>query len=487
MSLTDTRKSVVSWALAWSVAWFLALWLLDFPKPMMDDLAYIGAGLNLAAGGDYSNPFLAGQGFPSHFFFVHTPLASYALAGWLKLFGISGASVTGFQMVTFLVVAASTLAILRRHGAPAWLEWVVPLAVSAGFLRGGLRTEPLATALTMAGFAWFECGRKESFAVFGSFLLMFLGVSVSPRMGGISMALAGICGWGLWRSRAAAEKRWRDLCMTALAALLTGLTFLIMIRFRLREFLITFHFHASGALAREGTGLWSRVHFFLESLGVTDWPLLLLVLVLIPFRLRQPPDEMTAATIALCAALPVTLVLGLLGFGSGWYLFLLLLFAVPGVVRDAARTRSASLAVALLFVGFAGNSKPLLNIFGVLTRQIEEGERGERRAALALQPRAGQPVLVDVCAARYAFDYRIPQGFLSFEFGARFPHYLILDVDFPREDVFVLGPEGVNTLRRRGLRDETSPLWSPFGAERWAFFRFPRKTYVIPASSCAVR
>jgi hypothetical protein len=478
---------VICWSLVGSTAWFLALWVLDFPKPMMDDLAYIGAGLNLAAGGDYSNPFLAGQGFPSHYFFVHTPLASYALAGWLKVFGISASSVTGFQMAAFLAVAASTLAILRRHGAPVWLEWVVPLAVSAGFLRGGLRTEPLAAALTMAGFAWFECGRKGTFAVFGSFLLMFLGVSVSPRMGGISMALAGICGWGLWRSRAAAKERWRDLCMTALAALLTGLTFLIMIRFRLREFLITFHFHASGALAREGTGLWSRVHFFLESLGVTDWPLLLLALILIPFRMGQPPDEMTAASIAICAALPVTLVFGLLGFGSGWYLFLLLLFAVPGLVRNATRARSVSVAVALLFVGFAGNSKPLVNIFGDLNRQIKEGEGGDRAAALALQPGPGPTVLVDVCAARYAFDYRIPQGFLSFEFGARFPRYLILDVEFPREDIFVLGPDGVNALRKRGLREETAPRWSPFGGERWAFYRYPRKTYVIPASSCTRR
>ncbi len=139
---------------------FLVLWLWEFPKPMMDDLFYAGAGLNLAAGGDFSNPYLAGQEFPSHYFFVYTPLHSYVLAGWLKVFGISTASMTGFQGVMFFVIAASTLFLLRRHEAPAWLEWLVPLGVCAAFLRGGLRVEALATALTMAGFAWIACSRR---------------------------------------------------------------------------------------------------------------------------------------------------------------------------------------------------------------------------------------------------------------------------------------------------------------------------------------
>src|SRR5581483_10547295 len=477
------RRSSLSWSLAGAAGVFLVLWLWEFPKPMMDDLFYAGAGLNLAAGGDFSNPYLAGQEFPSHYFFVYTPLHSYVLAGWLKVFGISTASMTGFQGVMFFVIAASTLFLLRRHEAPAWLEWLVPLGVCAAFLRGGLRVEALATALTMAGLAWIACGRRGPGAVFGSFLLMFLGASASPRLALFSMTLAASAGWQLWRSHGSAAERRRIFLMMALAALLTGLAFLVMIQFRLREFLVTFRFHAAGALAREG-GLWHRLVLFLGALGVTVWPLVLLLPVFVFLKLRRPRDELTVAVVALCGILPIAFVMGFLTFGSGWYFFLILLFAVPGIVRNASRVASVGLALALALACLAGISRPLVGLFGTMTGRISEKEVGDRAAVIALQPVAGHRLLVDTYAARYAFDYRIPQNFLCLEFGAPFPRYLILDVDFPPEDVFLLGPAGVHDLCARGLRNEEPDTWLPFGPKRWAFYRYPRKISIIPASSC---
>src|SRR5277367_424148 len=101
-----------------SLFFFATLWSLDFPKPYIDDLFYCGAGLNLAGGGDFSNPLLERQHFPSHYFFLYPPIHSYAIAGWMKMFGIGARSLTGFQNLMYFLTAATTIAILRRHKAP---------------------------------------------------------------------------------------------------------------------------------------------------------------------------------------------------------------------------------------------------------------------------------------------------------------------------------------------------------------------------------
>src|SRR5271169_406830 len=100
----QTRRSiffVVPASVMGTLIFFLLLWFWDFPKPMCDDLFYSGAGLNLAQGGDLSNPLLARQEFPGHLFLIYPPVHSYVLAGWLKIFGISAASMTGFQMLVY--------------------------------------------------------------------------------------------------------------------------------------------------------------------------------------------------------------------------------------------------------------------------------------------------------------------------------------------------------------------------------------------------
>jgi len=105
---------------------FGGLFALGFPKPFCDDLYFIGAGLNLANGGDFSNPFLERSQFPEpHHYFGHPPMLSYAVAGWLKLFGISARSLMSFQMLTapFSTVTGMAAAPGRGRGfSHLWLS-----------------------------------------------------------------------------------------------------------------------------------------------------------------------------------------------------------------------------------------------------------------------------------------------------------------------------------------------------------------------------
>ena len=62
---------------AFAVLFFAVLFWLDYPKPHMDDLFFVGTPIHMVQGGDFSNPLLARQLYPSHFYFVHPPAFSF--------------------------------------------------------------------------------------------------------------------------------------------------------------------------------------------------------------------------------------------------------------------------------------------------------------------------------------------------------------------------------------------------------------------------
>src|SRR5882757_2520296 len=110
----SNQRSPFAWSILGALIFFVILWKMDFPKPIGDDLFYTGAALNMAEGGDFSNPLLARQEFPSHYFFVYLPVHSYALYGWLSIFGISTASLLAFQNLMYFIMAATMIVLLRR-------------------------------------------------------------------------------------------------------------------------------------------------------------------------------------------------------------------------------------------------------------------------------------------------------------------------------------------------------------------------------------
>src|SRR5579862_3662618 len=117
---------------------FLLCWICGWPVPAMDDLFYNGAAINMAAGGDFSNPLLARQGFPSHYFFVYPPIHPHAVYVWLSVFGISTGSLLAFQNLMFFLISLATILIISRQTAPGILAWLVPWGVAAVFLKFGL-------------------------------------------------------------------------------------------------------------------------------------------------------------------------------------------------------------------------------------------------------------------------------------------------------------------------------------------------------------
>lgn len=462
----------------WAVGFFGLLWTLDFPKPFIDDLFNIGAALNMADGGTFSNPLLVRQQFPTSCYFFHPPLQSYLLSAWLKGFGISAASLAGFQCLVYLLTCGATIAILRRHRAPSLLEWLAPLGVSSAFLPIGLRHEPLSAALTMTGFAVVECGCVGALPLFVGFLLMFLGWSVAERFIVFGAVLIFLAAYRLWGS-GVPTRRWAAAAGASLLA--AGLTFLMQIDFRVTEFLSTIHLHAVTVLGGDKPMLLVQ---FLLGVGITQKPILVMLVVLAVWSLRHPVDDLARIGLCLTCALPCVAFIGGLGCGAIWFPVLAVLLLTASVVRHTmvhfAKPVLLSLVCAVLV---AFSSKELVNILGIVSGGIRS-DAGNRSDVAALRPTTEHPLLIDASVARYVFDYRLPPGSIDWSFAAPFPGALDAHFTIRPGDIYLLGPSSVHILMRKGCVYLPTPQWAPLGLRRWAYERQPRRAYFIRAEDC---
>jgi hypothetical protein len=480
--MLEQRRVSLGVIIVITIGCFGLLWALGYPMPFDDDIFYCGAGLNLAHGGDFSNPFIVRQLFPSHYFFAYPPLYPYAVGGWLKVFGISATALTGFHIFLYCLVAGATIAILRRHGARLWMQCLVPLAVTTVFTRFGLRPEPLAVGFTMVGFAFIECGGRRPWLVFLAFLLMFLGGSVAPRLTPFSGVLAVLAGYRLWQDFPEDRRRqWSFLVLAGAALLVAVGMFLWMIDFKLAEFLTTLRFHAS-VRVNGGSRIESFMKYPLAWLTITQWPLLVLMAGLFVAALRNPKDQLSQAGLFLTGAFPLVALIRGMGHGTLWYIILIIFLLSASLLKRISGFRTTVLQAALILTLIGANTKVVLEVIGILSGNIRRQLSAENQVAAGLKSTPDHPVLVDCWAARYVFDYRIPEGHLNFEFSSAYPGTGVKDGFFPG-DIYVVGAEKTDELDRITYLERPVPRWSPVG-RRWSYYRDSRAIFIIPAETC---
>ncbi len=474
------EKSVFALSVWGALVFFLILWKLDFPKPMWDDLFYTGAGLNMAQGGDFSNPLLARQQFPSHYFYVYPPLHAYAVYWWVSVWGISAASLLAFQNLMYFIIAWMMIILLRRHGAGELFSWLAPWGVAAVFLKTGLRPEPFAAALMMAGYALLQHCRKAGFWLWVSFLLMFLGPMAAPRMTFFAAALVLVGGWQ-WMRQGPGKSSWVQFWgVAALALGATVLIFLALIDFRLAEFTRTFHMHAT-RLSGNRLGL---LHNFMNDLGTRWWPIFFLTVAVLCVSIRRASNDLKWLCYGLAATFVLAAPLGGLGPGSTWYIIFILFLLSSALVQKRPRMQGLVLEGAIVAVLLIANSTKLIETYGLATGKIEEKPPENREAILGLKSTEKHPVLVDPCVARYVFDYKLPVGYIDYGFSAPFPGFVATDTKLRENDIFLLGPSMVCGLNGMTGTDYPVEWWNVLGSKNWSQFRHPREAYVIPARDC---
>lgn len=454
---------------------------MDFPDPMADDLFYSGASLNLAKGGDLSNPLLARQHFPGHLFLIYPPVHPYVLGWWLKVFGISAAAITGFQALMYVIIAAATILYLRRQGAPVWVEWLAPLGVMSAFMSNGLRPEALAVALTMAGFAVMECSSRGIIAVFAGYFLMALGAATAPRVTLFSGVLMLFAGRNCWH---AAREGFRDL-VVFFAAMFAGvlvafLFFLWLLDFHLGDFWHAFRHYA---VLVGGSKFLYLYRYYKIYVSTTQLPVFPLAFALLLLAWRAPWTPTKWLGVLLLATLLPQFMIGGLGNGTIWFVFLSVFALAAHLSRKSpGRSRTVALASALAVVALLANFKTFMHVTGIVSGEIKSTPGRRLGEARVMRVTPEHTVLVDQFTARYVFDYRIPEGFIYYPYAMTFPNSVaILPQSLLPGDICLLGPTSVENLNHDHLLDLPVPVWS-LGLKRWSFFREPREVYIIHAN-----
>ena len=457
-----------------AIFFFGMLFWLDFPKPFIDDMYYVGAGINLANGGDFSNPLVARQATASaHHFFGHPPLYSYVLAVWLKLSGISTRSLEFFQMVMYLVICRATMAILRKYDAARLLEWFVPLATTSAFMGIGFRFESFSIALTMAGFAIISCGRNGWSSIFFGFLLIFLGASAASRVTFFSGALAALAFFNLWRNGVSHKKLVLPLC----ALLIAWFAFLVMINFHLEEFWKNYLFVASGRTG--GSRFQSLGYFLFHIQGVTWLPVMLLWFCSLPLMFRFRDRDLSR--IALFASVPIFMLAALaaLNHGTIWYVMFILLVVVAAWSKQLPPARARALQLVLAAALLMANFRYGLGLVGMALGEVKYRPPANLAELQAFRPGPGQYVLINSETARYVFDFRIPPGFGDWNFATVYPGSLATESAPHPGDVYLVGPAIVSRLNQDTSLNMPPPMWKPFGSDRWASAKSPENAYLI--------
>jgi hypothetical protein len=460
-----------------SFAFFGLLWLLDFPKPMIDDLFYTGAATHLAQGGDFSNPYLVNYFPGQHFYFCYPPVHSYALAGWLKIFGVNAAAMTAFQVLMYFLMTAAVVAILHQNEAPAWLGFLVPLIAADAFIGYGLRTEPLAVALSWTGFAIIECGARRAPAVFLALFLMFLAGATAPRIVFFDVGLISVVGWRLWESPGSEKRSLWQFIIAAVAALgLAVFIFLLMIHFRVAEFWAEFHEHSQMVKINNG------VH-----MGPMQLVLIFVGAIMAIFAWRYRSDRLIQICIALgaafCLAFPTRTIGG--GLGS-WNALLLILFLSATVIKKAPRAVGVVLPLALGALLVWRDLPTIAEAYGILSGHIEADRGNQYETARTLTSTPEHQIFLDSAVARYCFDYRTPEGSIDFPFSEPFPMVgAVMPQLIAREkpqDIYLLSPRYRDYAERSTyLEKQPRERWTMFGS---SFDKFPCKVFIIRAAEC---
>jgi hypothetical protein len=231
------------------LAW-LTLWATGWPLPNGDDGFYTGGAIHLVKTGVLANPWLAGwmQWIPGvHLdrYFIQPPFQPWVLAAWLKLFGISSASVTGFACLTDALAAWAGAHLLRRLGCSWPAATAAAAMISVYLLTRGLRTDAVGLLVLLAGQILLLAPGRTRWTLGCLLTMAACGVQAYLLTVATPVLLLHL---GIAWFRGAAAHDYRDLraklARSLVAALAVGLLFLLAIKGELAAFLHDFLGHA---------------------------------------------------------------------------------------------------------------------------------------------------------------------------------------------------------------------------------------------------
>src|SRR5262249_55592971 len=151
----------------------------------------------------------------------------------------------------------------------------------------------LAVALTMAGFCLMGSCKFVGPRLWFSLLLMFLGASTAPRTSFFALILILFGCWQWMKSSSKNRLLVGGLAISAVVC--AGIVFLVLIHFRLGQFMETFHVHAS----RIQSGKWELFQRFVSGMGSRWLPIFALTIVVLFWSAFRPARQSSGMYYAL--------------------------------------------------------------------------------------------------------------------------------------------------------------------------------------------
>ena len=372
--------------------WALLVWR-GFPFPFVDDPFYIGAGLNIGAGGGLRNPLLEGM----RDFYGYPPLHSFVVGSWLRVFGISAASMVALYAVMAWAATWCVYRAFRVLGRPL-LAWLAALDLVIYCTCYGVRPDVCGMFLVAISF---RLGVSRGKARLLGPLFALLAVAALPA----AMAIAFpwiVC------LLAADRRMWKALLAAGVAVALLNIA---LIDGRIHDFITGFFGNESGAGSIQMN--WVKATWYLPmGLIKIVYPILVIPVLAgwaVIKRGARAVDAAALMAVALgfyvtCKSTSGHRIAGLISvIAIGCYLYLLL---------PKSRLRGFLVLANGLLIILSG-LRPMLE--GVSTRHTTDG------AALLSQVQSLHParMLVDEWSLRYVFDYRLAPGMIAIDWSTR--------------------------------------------------------------------
>jgi hypothetical protein len=404
-------------AVTGTVSCCLVLWQARLPDPHIDDLFFIGAAINLTESGELKNPLEPSwsSAMKDGLYHFHPPYYSYILAGWIKIFGISTASLVAYQNFWYLILVLSLIGLCRRLNIPITAAIVSGVFATWILLQRGLRNDATAMAQLSVGLYFITFDRVVAY--FCGFFVLGTASLTYPIAAAYAMPMALAL-----LIRNAVIQPWRDwrywvprftalvVAVAAHYALITNI-----IQSPLQSFVDNFLRHAS----------WRRLpflqggaySFYLQITGGYGWflhvPTLLLAITatIVTFAGSQRTTDRLRSQIG---ALAAGIILNILLYTNAYehvLLFSLVLAILAAFQWPEVRVRRIFIGVVLL----TAVSSQYLNIL--------RATLPDSRTAIAyeivradLDATNDGVLAIDAYAARYLYDYVLPDNAIDYWF-----------------------------------------------------------------------
>jgi len=450
------------------------LWQSGFPRPMIDDLFFVGAGVNMANGGDLENPWIERQSFSTREYFVHPPLHSFLIAGWCRLFSVHSEALLAFQNCLYFVFCLSLIIVLQQFGCPPLFYHLSPVIMIASFLDLGLRPEAAAAALMFLGLAALLSSRRSEIGTVIGFGVIFLGGSISGRSALFSLALAAspfLRGFGCsgWFSR---RKLFYLLITSAFIAILINL---YLISFDLPGFLRLFLFHAKHRTAVFNFSSWATIRLGFAQVPFVFFSFLFFAVSafsLSNFRFYQ----------FRCSCLLITcfVIYGITGaLGHGLFCFVFLLFAMLCSIPRIIHHHKLLLFFSFVAIGLSP-ARSIFPVFAVSAGKTEVPKvNSDAWNQISLRLPKHLTLLVDSWTMRYLFNYTPPNPVHDWSFSSPFPGTIATETPSQPNDCWVIGPVSMRIVNKLFPSSKRPEEWSPLGSARYALPKNLSEVFVV--------